>query len=146
MQSKLLRQEGEARTFLLVLDPGEEVISALKDFAARNNLQGAHFQAIGAFQRITLAYFQREQKSYREIPVNEQVEAAALSGNLSRRGEEVVIHAHAVVSRADGTTLGGHILEGVVWPTLEIVVQDSGLKLERTLREEIGLALLTLDA
>ena len=53
MQSKLLRQEGEARTFLLVLDPGEEVISTLKDFAARNNLQGAHFQTIGAFQRIT---------------------------------------------------------------------------------------------
>ena len=44
----------------------------------------------------------------------------------------------------DGTTRGGHLLEGHVWPTLEVVVREAPAQLRKTLRPDIGLALIDL--
>jgi predicted DNA-binding protein with PD1-like motif len=37
----------------------------------------------------------------------------------------VVLHVHAVLGLPDGTTRGGHLLEGQVFPTLEDVVTET---------------------
>lgn len=46
---------------------------------------------------------------------------------------------------SDGTTRGGHLLEGQVWPTLEVIIRDSSGQLRKTDRPDIGLALIALD-
>ena len=51
-----------------------------------------------------------------------------------------------VVGRSDGTTLGGHLLEGVVWPTLEVIVSDSPRHLRKTHDPDTGLALINARA
>ena len=53
-------------------------------------------------------------------------------------------HLHAVLGLSDGTTRGGHLLEGHVWPTLEVVVREAPAQLRKTLRPDIGLALIDL--
>ena len=53
---------------------------------------------------------------------------------------------HAVLGLSDGTTRGGHLLEGLVWPTLEVVIRESPTPLHKTNRPEIGLPLIDLDA
>jgi predicted DNA-binding protein with PD1-like motif len=50
---------GEERLFVLVLEPGEEVVSTLLDFARREKLSGARFSAVGALSDAVLGYFQR---------------------------------------------------------------------------------------
>jgi uncharacterized protein len=55
------------------------------------------------------------------------------------------IHAHLVVGRSDGTAYGGHLLEGHVRPTLEVVLDESPTALQRRTDPETGLALLSLD-
>ena len=37
-----------------------------------------------------------------------------------------------------------HLLEGHVWPTLEMVVREAPAQLRKTLRPDIGLALIDL--
>lgn len=54
-------------------------------------------------------------------------------------------HLHAVLGLADGTTRGGHLLEGMVWPTLEVIVREAPAELRKTHRPEVGLALIDLD-
>lgn len=44
-----------------------------------------------------------------------------------------------------GSVRGGHLLEGHVWPTLEVVVRETPAQLRKTWRPEIGLALIDLE-
>jgi uncharacterized protein len=50
-----------------------------------------------------------------------------------------------VLGLADGTTRGGHLLEGRVFPTLEVVVTETSAELRKVMRPELGIALIDLD-
>ena len=56
MKAKLI-QDGPEKTFALVFDAGEEVVAGLLQFAKDHKLSGAHLTAIGAFERVTLGFF-----------------------------------------------------------------------------------------
>jgi predicted DNA-binding protein with PD1-like motif len=55
------------------------------------------------------------------------------------------LHVHVVLGLADGTTRGGHLLEGRVFPTLEVVVTEAPAELHKVMRSDIGIALIDLD-
>jgi predicted DNA-binding protein with PD1-like motif len=146
MQSKLIDDRAES-TFAVVFEAGEEVMSGLLQFATEHNLAGAHFTAIGAFERVTLGFFEMQKKDYKRIPINEQVELMSLVGNIARDGKgEPKVHAHVVVGKADGTAHGGHLLDAYVRPTLEVVIVESASHLCRIARPELGVALLDLTS
>ena len=145
MKAKLLR-DGSERTFALVFDTGEEVVAALLRFASEEKLTGAHLTAIGAFQRVTLGFFDPEMKEYKPIFIEEQVELLSLVANIARNDEgEAKLHAHVVVRKADGTAHGGHLLQASVRPTMEILVVESSEHLRRRMRDDVGAALLDLS-
>jgi uncharacterized protein len=146
MQSKLLHEADAVRTFVLVLDTGDEAMACLSAFADAEDLDAADFTAIGAFSRAVVAFFDLERKEYEPIPVDEQVEVLAIVGHVTRESGGRNVHAHAVLGKRDGTAVGGHLLEGHVRPTLEIVLTESPAHLRRTKDDAIGLALIDLDA
>lgn len=143
MKSKLLDDAGE-KTFVLVFDTGDEVATGLAEFAKQQRLGAAHFTAIGAFQELTLGYFAWESKQYQKIPVKEQVEVLSLAGNLVLADGSPKLHAHVVVGKRDGTAHGGHLIEAIVRPTLEVVLIESPKRLERRHDPQSGLALIKL--
>jgi predicted DNA-binding protein with PD1-like motif len=143
MKSRLLLDRAE-RTFVVVFDKGEEVVEGLTDFAGRESLRASQITAIGALSDVTLGYFDRESKRYQKIPLREQVEVLSLLGVITLDGEKRKLHGHVVVGRRDGGAHGGHLLEGHVWPTLEVIVEESPSHLQRRLDPASGLALLDL--
>lgn len=143
MKSKLLDDAGE-KTFVLIFDTGDEVATGLAEFAKQQRLGAAHFTAIGAFQELTLGYFAWESKQYQKIPVKEQVEVLSLAGNLVLADGSPKLHAHVVVGKRDGTAHGGHLIEAIVRPTLEVVLIESPKRLERRHDPQSGLALIKL--
>ncbi len=145
MRTKLLQDQGE-KTWALVFDKGDEVIGGLTAFARENGLDSSHFTAIGAFERATLAYFDRTSKEYKELPIDEQVEVLSLVGDVALKDGEPEIHAHVVVGTSEGAARGGHILEAKVWPTLEVIVTESPRHLRKVHDEETGLALIDPSA
>jgi len=145
MKSKLLDATGQ-KTFALVFDKGDEVVAGLSEFARAQKVGAAHFTAIGAFSAVTLGYFDRAKKDYVKIPVTEQVEVLSLVGDVARQDDEPKIHAHVVVGKSDGTAHGGHLIDGRVWPTLELVLTESARTLARKSDPESGLALIDLSA
>jgi predicted DNA-binding protein with PD1-like motif len=144
MKSKLLHEDGE-RTYALVFDKGDEVVTELEAFARRHALTAAHFTAIGAFSDVTVGFFERERKEYKRIALREQVEVLTLAGDVAVKDTDPQVHAHVVVGKADGTAWGGHLLEAHVWPTLEVVLVESPAELRRTLDEETQLPLIRID-
>jgi predicted DNA-binding protein with PD1-like motif len=132
----------QQKTHVVVLEPGEEVTPALMAVAEREQLRSAHFTAIGAFSDIVLGFYDREEKSYREIPIREQVEVLVLTGTFAEEHGEPRIHAHVVVGKRDGSAHGGHLLRGIVFPTLEIVIVEVAGTLVRKMDPQTGLALI----
>jgi predicted DNA-binding protein with PD1-like motif len=144
VKSKLI-QDGDPRTFVLVFEAGEEVSTGLLRFAKEQRLDSAHLTAIGAFERVTLGFFEFAKKAYNKIPVEEQVELLSLVGNIAMDDKgEAKLHAHVVVGKSDGTAHGGHLLDAHVRPTLEVIVSESSQQLHRRMRADFGVALLDL--
>jgi predicted DNA-binding protein with PD1-like motif len=146
MQAKLFHDEMGLKTFALVFDKGDDVREGLLEFTNTNRLADAQVSAIGAFSEVTLGYFDRQQKSYKKIPLHEQVEVLSLTGNIVQNGGRSTLHAHIVIGKADGTAHGGHFLGGRVWPTLGMIVSELPVHLRRAPDEETGLALIRLAA
>ncbi len=130
------------RTWILVFQTGDEAVAELERFAREQHLGGSRFTAIGAFSGAVLGYFDWERKTYRRNPVPEQVEVVSLAGDVALGEHGPTVHAHAVLGRADGAALGGHLLEGHVRPTLELVLTESPRHLVRRHDPESGLALI----
>ncbi len=56
MKQKLLAQDASERTFILVLEEGDEAFSAISAFAAQADIAGASVTAIGAFSSATVGF------------------------------------------------------------------------------------------
>lgn len=52
------------------------------------------------------------------------------------------MHAHVVLGKADATAHGGHLIEGHVRPTLELVLTELPTRLRRRYDPASGLALI----
>lgn len=142
MKARLLNEHGGLRTFALVLATGDEALAAITSFARERELRATQFTAIGAFSRVVVAYFDWTTKEYRHIPIEEQVEVLSLVGDVTLEKDIPKVHAHVVIGKADATAHGGHLVEGVVRPTLEILMTETPAYLRRRFDPESGLTLI----
>jgi hypothetical protein len=133
--------------WIAVLDPGDEALEALTQFAKAMRIESASLVAVGAFEKTTMGYFEWEKKAYKPIEVNQQVEVLSFIGDVARDDrEEPSLHVHTVLGLPDGTTRGGHFLKGVVRPTLEVIFTQTPAHLVRRKNSKIGIPLIDLDA
>lgn len=142
MKTALLHEDNDLRTFVVVLATGDETIGALTSFAVENRLRASQFSAIGAFERAVVAYFEWASKQYQHIPINEQVEVLSLAGDITLENQQPKVHAHVVLGKRDATAHGGHLIEGYVRPTLELLVTELPRHLYRRHDSESGLTLI----
>lgn len=146
MKSKLLHKDGDRRTYLVVLDAGDEIMSCLQEVARSENLSASQISAIGAFSSATLLFFDWETKEYLKIPVAEQVEVAALLGDIVLDDEgSPTLHVHVVLGKQDGSAVAGHLDAAHVRPTLEVLITESPPHLRRRKDAQSGLPLIQLQ-
>ena len=127
---------------MIVLATGEDAVECLTSFAREHQLQGSHFTGIGAFSSAVVGYFDWDKKDYRKIPISEQVEVLSLVGDVSVGEDGPKVHAHVVLGKQDASAHGGHLLNGQVRPTLEIVLTEAPTHLRRRYDPQSGLALI----
>jgi len=131
------------KTFVIVLDTGDEVLSSLKSFAQAEHLAGSNFKAIGALSTVELGWFNWESKKYQTaVQLDKQIELLSLIGDIALKDTEPQVHAHLVIGRQDGTAHGGHLLKATVRPTCEIIVTESPQHLQKEIDPESGIALI----
>ena len=144
MKSKILHSHGE-KTWVLVFDPGDEVVSTLLAFAKDKGIKAAQLTALGGFREVSLGFFDFDRKDYVSKTVAEQVEVMSLIGNFAQTPDgESKLHAHVVVGKRDYSAHGGHLMRAIVNPTLEVMVTESPSELARVFHKDKGLALLKL--
>jgi uncharacterized protein len=144
MRTKLLNAD-PPMTYAVGLETDEEVVETLTRFLAAEEVDTASLTAIGAFRDAVLGYFDWQTKSYRRIPVDEQVEVLSLIGDIAVADGQPSLHVHAVLGRRDGSVMGGHLLEAHVRPTLEVILIQPPSYLRKRRDPETGLALIVAD-
>ena len=142
MRYRDLGNSSGGKVFALVFEKGENMVDALLRFAAEQKLSASSLVGLGAFSSCLLGFFDRQEKTYQEIPVDEQVEVLNITGNIALYEGEPRLHAHVTLGRPDGTAIGGHLLEATVWPTLEIMLTEAEGDIEREYDAETELPLL----
>jgi predicted DNA-binding protein with PD1-like motif len=146
VQSKILADASGRKTYAIIMETGDEAMSCLQRFVEAEGIVSAQFTAIGAFSDAVLKYFDWEAKAYREIPVSEQVEVASLIGDVAiDPAGRSALHIHLVIGRRDGSAMAGHLGEGRVRPTLEVILSESPVHLRKKHDPESGLALIRTE-
>jgi predicted DNA-binding protein with PD1-like motif len=147
LQAKVIHQgpNGET-TYAVIFAKGDEILSGLTEFAEARELTVGYFSAIGALQRVQFGWFDSAKKAYRNIPIQQQVELISLIGNVGLVDGKPQIHAHGAVGFSDGQVRGGHLLQALVWPTLELFFTTIPATLIKKHDPETDLALFDLKA
>jgi len=143
MKTRLIDESRGSRTFVAILETGDEVAASLLKFAEENQLSGSSFKAIGALSSARVGWFNWATKKYETAAVfDEQIEVLSLIGDVALQDGKPVVHAHLIIGRKDGTAHGGHLIEAHVRPTLEVVLTESSQVLQKTIDSESGIALI----
>jgi hypothetical protein len=143
-KSKLLatHPDGE-RSWALILGVGDDVPTALADFARANHVVSAQFSAIGGVRDAEVAWFDPARKEFRAVARAEQMEVIGLIGDIALGADGApVVHAHLTLARRDGSTWGGHLLRASVWPTLELFVTTFATPLHKRADGDTGIELI----
>ncbi|HET7584975.1 MAG TPA: DUF296 domain-containing protein [Gemmatimonadaceae bacterium] len=132
------------RRFALVGDEGDEVVASLRELGGAEHVTG-FFTGLGGLREATIAFWNPETKVYEPRDLREQLEVAALTGSIALADDGPKVHAHIVVAGSDGRAYAGHLIRGVVRPTLELSFTESATVLRRVTDEATGLSLLRLS-
>ncbi len=138
-------EAGAGSTLVAVLAPGEEAVEALTTLVRDRSMSAAQVTAVGAFARAAVGWFDRDIQEYRPIPVTGQCEVLSLVGDVAVGPDGPELHLHAVLGLPDGSTRGGHLLSGEVWPTLEVILRETPAALHKTARPDLGVAVIDLE-
>ena len=142
MQVRQIRSSPDETVYAIVFQSGDEALSGLTDFAIAHAIRDAHFTGIGAVSNATLAWLDLGLKQYHAIPVASQHEVLSLIGDIAAFNGKPVVHMHAVLGGRDGSTVGGHVFELAVRPTLEVFLTADTVPLQKTLDPASGIKLI----
>ena len=136
------KKSGE--TFVLVLEPGEEIIQSLEDFCLRQKIFAGHFCGIGSANSVCMATFDVGEKKYVDRAFFGQLEITALLGNIALKEKKPFVHAHITVGDTEYRAFAGHLKSAIVSAACEIFITKVSAKLEREFSKTTGLNLLKI--
>ncbi|MCL5006989.1 MAG: DUF296 domain-containing protein [Patescibacteria group bacterium] len=129
-------------TAVLRFNLGEEIISGLEDFAARQNIAAATVSGTGSASEVELGYYDINAKEYKKKTFSEKMETVGLLGNIALLDGKPSAHIHGTFANKDYQLIGGHVHRLVVNATMETAVNRLAGAIKRERDPEIGLNLI----
>jgi predicted DNA-binding protein with PD1-like motif len=124
------------------LDHGTDLLEEITAICRENNIHLGKIQAIGAVQKARLAYYDQKNQVYEFYELDEHLEILNLTGNISLRNGQPMVHAHITLSNEKGEALGGHLAPGTLVFACECIIEAfQGLEYSRGHDETTGLPL-----
>ncbi len=130
--------------YILRIFKGEKIAESIINFCKECKINSGAFYGIGALNQVELMVYQANQKGYTTKAFKEDMEVLSIIGNVAFLDDKHVVHAHISLSDTEFKSIGGHLKEGLVSGTLELVFADFKAKLIRKYDSETGLNLLEL--
>ena len=119
--------------FMLVLEPGDELIRSLTAFARQEDIDGATITGSGRVRELELGFYDPLAADYVRSCFNDHFEMCSLTGTLPLLDGEPFPQLHGVFGRSDFSTIGGLIFEAVCGELIEIGIYTMVTPLVRKL-------------
>ena len=132
----------DKKKYVLRFDKGEELVEGLIKFCEGEKIEAGWFFGIGAVSEIIISHYDVDTKKYSDKEYKEKLEIVSLLGNIAKKDNETIIHAHGSFSNPEMQVSAGHVKKLIVGPTCEIVLEKFDGKLEREYSDETGLNLM----
>lgn len=131
--------------YIVRLEKGEKVVEQLTKLAKDQSLPSCWINGLGGASSAELGFYDVEAQQYKWQKIDESLEILSLQGNITWTDKEPAFHLHGVFSKADLSTIGGHVREIIVSGTCEILLHRwYGDNLTKSIDPQTGLKLLNL--
>ena len=130
-------------TYIVRMDPGEEILTQLKVFAEQEGVKLASVTALGAVKDFTVGVFDTGAKVYKSNHFQGVYEIVSLVGTINTMNDAFYCHLHMCAADQEGHAFGGHLNEAVISATCELVVTCLPGRTDRVFSDEVGLNLIS---
>ena len=131
-------------TYFIRLERGEKIIETIKNFCAKNKIECGYFFGIGALGEAELAHYIVENKKYTSKTLKQPLEITNMSGNITTMNKEIYLHCHITLSDESMKAIAGHLKEGRISATCEIILVKLNANINRKHDDFIGLNLIDI--
>ena len=128
-------------TYIVRMDPGEEILEQVKALALKERIQLASVQALGAINDFTVGVFKTDEKKYYANSFQGSYEIVSLTGTINTMDGQFYCHLHMSAGDDKGQVVGGHLNRAVVSATCEMEVTEIDGTVDRAFSPEVGLNL-----
>ncbi len=119
--------------FMMVLEPGDELIRSLTALARQEDIDGATITGSGRVREVELGFYDPLAADYKRRIYKEHLELCSLTGTLPLLDGEPFPQLHGVLGRSDFTTIGGLVFEAVCGEIIEVGIYTMVTPLVRKL-------------
>ena len=119
--------------YVMRLDPGDEVIACLRQFAAEEKVKSGWITGLGSTSSAVMSWLDPESGEYVRRRLEEPMEVANFTGTISVSGEDgrPFIHLHGVLAPRELLAYAGHVHEARTGAVMELRVDTFAEPLER---------------
>ena len=107
---------------IIRIDPGEEILTELREVSERENIKLAGVTGLGATDRFTVGLYDLDRKEYLSNTYTGAFEIVSLVGTVNTMDGEYYAHIHMSAGDRENRVFGGHLNEAYVSATCEIVL------------------------
>ncbi len=123
------------------LDKGEEIQKSVIEVCKAENIKSAYISGIGSLKNAEIAHYDTVYAKYGSGMFEGMFEIASMTGNISTAEDKHIAHIHIVLGKSDFSTVGGHLVSGIVGPTCEIILLPLETQIKREKDKKTGLML-----
>ena len=126
-------------TYVMRLDPGEEIVEKVLWLAAVEQIKLASVTGLGAVDNVTLGIYSPDTKQFKANMFHADFEIVSLTGTITTQRGRPYAHLHMAVSDLAARCFGGHLNRAVISATCEMVIRIIPGQVDRKFNEEVGL-------
>jgi predicted DNA-binding protein with PD1-like motif len=143
-QEVVMRIKKYGSYYIMRLEKGEEIITAVKAAVSRSRIRGAFFFGLGVGKDLVLGYYDPHHKKYIKRAFKGEYEFTSLAGNIAHADTDCIVHCHVTITNEDFAAFGGHLFQGTIPATGEIIIFPLPRSLRRSHDTLTGLKLLDI--
>ena len=128
--------------YVVRINKGEEVLTKIKELCEKEDIRLGSISGLGASNLVEIGLFNTNTKEYKTKVMEGMYEITSLIGNITRKDNEVYLHAHINFSDETNSVYGGHLVRCNISATGEIIITKINGEVNRKLDENIGLNLM----
>ncbi|MEN7973896.1 MAG: PPC domain-containing DNA-binding protein [Verrucomicrobiota bacterium] len=119
-----MKQAERGRVLIGKLEHGADLLEEITAICREADIRLGRVEAIGAIQKARLAYYDQQSKTYEFFDLDEPLEILNLTGNVSIKDGQPMLHAHVTLSNEKGESFGGHLAPGTIIFAGECIVEE----------------------